>query len=218
MKKITKKKIKKGKFIVIEGDDGSGKSSAIDYLKKKFGGRKDVVFSKEPGGTLVGDKIRTILQDKENEDMSVMTDLLLYSASRAENIEKVILPALNSGVHVICDRFDLSTLAYQIYARGRQDYLKFFEKLNKFVIADCKPDLYLFLDVSPEIGAERSRKRGEELSRFDAKSIEFHSRVRDGYRVHLRQKPHKIIDTNCMSLEDVRVKAHKIIVSILKIK
>lgn len=199
-----KEKNKRGNFIVIEGPDGAGKTKAIEFVKKELDSMGiSVVFTREPGGTLVADKIRAILQDKENRGMSVMCDLLLYSASRADHVDKVIKPSLESGEIIICDRYYGSTVAYQVYARGREGYESAFNTITRFAIDGCVPDMWILLDVDSEVAMERNRKDGNKNSRFDLEKVEFHKRVREGYykffNKHARGRPHRIIDTTELS-------------------
>jgi len=222
MKRVIKKKkekattAKRGSFIVIEGDDGSGKSSCIDFLTKKLSGRGDVIFTREPGGTSAGELIRKVLQDPNIPEVDVKTDLLLYSAARAEHLAKVITPALEQGKCIICDRFDLSTWAYQIHTRDNDSSAEYFGKLNSFVVGNSAPDIYIFLDVSPEVGAGRSRKRNDELSRFDKKNLEFHAQVREGYKKYIKKVPHKIIDTDNLSAEEVSMLVYRMVLELIK--
>ncbi len=198
----------RGKFIVIEGPDGSGKSGVIELVKKELENRGiKTVYTREPGGTPIAEKIRDILQDKENRDMSVRCDLLLYCAARADHVEKVIAPAISESSNVICDRFFGSTVAYQVYARGRDSIINEFDTLNKIVVADNIPDMWILLDVESEVGMERNRKSGDKNSRFDLEKLEFHKRVRDGYHKffdkYAKGAPNKIIDTTNMTKDQV---------------
>ncbi|MBI3632587.1 MAG: dTMP kinase [Candidatus Vogelbacteria bacterium] len=183
----------RGKFIAIEGGDGSGKGTAIKILRETFadGG---VVFTREPGGTPLGEQIREMLQKNAEDEMCVMTEMLLFNASRAEHLEKVIKPALLSGKHVICDRFSLSTLAYQIYGQRRDDFLDKFRKLDQIVV-DVNPDLYILLDLDPEVAHDRVMKSGrDKLSRFDEKGVDFYRMVRLGYISNIGKFNNKIVD------------------------
>ena len=115
----------KGLFVVIEGGEGTGKDTQIDLLKEKFAGREDVVFTREPGGTIVGEKIREVLLAKGSGPISVETELLLFLAARAQIVREIVAPALCAGKMVISNRFGLSTAAYQIYGRERPEYPEF---------------------------------------------------------------------------------------------
>ncbi|GMQ95015.1 MAG: dTMP kinase [Patescibacteria group bacterium] len=193
----------RGKFIAIEGGEGSGKTKNIEYLKKALGG-EGIVFTREPGGTLVAEKIRELLFSKDpNEEMEVETELLLFFAARIQHIKKLIIPALESGKHVICDRFNFSTYAYQVVARGRRDLEDTFHVLDAFArggiiknrkwIHTIEPNLYIFLDVSPRVGLARVASRGEETTRFDEESLDFHKRVAEGLRRAACGKPNAVV-------------------------
>jgi len=169
----------KGRFITFEGIEGAGKSTQIatlaDWLTSKG---IDVVLTREPGGTVVGEAIRTVLLDKELPAMHESTELLLMFAARAEHLEKVIKPALNKGSWVLCDRFTDASFAYQGGGRGmdvdRIDILKL------WVQQSMQPDITLLFDLSPEIGLERSEKRGPK-DRFENEALSFFARVRQAY-------------------------------------
>ena len=170
----------KGLFITFEGIDGCGKSTQIalteSYCKSK--GRETLII-REPGGTTVGEKIRTILLDKKNDSMFPMAELLLYEAARAQIVEEKIVPALEAGMVVICDRFFDSTAAYQGYARGLGPEL--IDELNNIATSGRSPDITFYLDLSPEQALKRRIGRGEEEDRLEALGLSFQEKVRDGY-------------------------------------
>ena len=220
---MNKEKINNGKYIVIEGPDGAGKSKAIEFVKKGLASQGiEIVFTIEPGGTMVSDKIRAILQDRENRGMSVMTDLLLYSASRADSIEKVVIPAIESGKSVISDRNFCSTYAYQVYARGDRKNESAFNTITKIATYGIVPDMYILLDVESEVAMERNRKDGNKNSRFDLEKLEFHRKVREGYHRFFNKcakgKPHRIIDTTHLSEEEAGKLVFEHILNFLKTK
>lgn len=170
-------------FITFEGPEGSGKSTQarllIEYLEAR-GVR--VCFTREPGGTLIGEEIRDILHHLRHQDMRAETELLLYSAARAQIVRQVIRPALARGELVICDRYADSTLAYQGYGRGLD--LKTLGVITEFATGGLKPDLTFFIDVTVEEGLRRrhaGHTKGEELNRMDRQAREFYERVRAGY-------------------------------------
>ncbi|MFQ5661752.1 MAG: dTMP kinase [Candidatus Paceibacteria bacterium] len=172
---------KKRKFIVLEGGEGSGKTSVINFLKRKFSQRQDIIFTREPGGTETGAKIRKILMDKKNKKITGLTELFLFCADRAQHVSELIIPALKSGKHVISDRFDRSTIAYQIVARGIED-LNVFNQLNSIAKQGVEPDGIIYLDVTPKVGLERKSKSKEgKCTRFDKEDLHFHQRVRKGF-------------------------------------
>lgn len=202
---------KKGKFIVFEGGEGSGKDTQIELVKQSF---PDFVFTREPGGTKVGEKIRSILLNKDSDDMGVKTELLLFLASRAELLEEVIIPELENGKTVVSNRFGLSTIAYQIYGRDRLEYLNFLKDLSNFVVGKYSPDLYILLDVDPEVGLKRVSNRYGKNTRFDDEKLNFHKRTRDGYVKHVGDLgEHKIIDAN-QSVDIIQQKVREILKSI----
>lgn len=166
-----------GFFITIEGPEGSGKSTLtkgiIEFLKSKC---YEVVYSREPGGTALGEKIRDILLISSNE-MDPMTEVFLFLAARRENVSKNILPALRNGKVVICDRYTDSTLAYQGYGRGLK--IKLLRRLNKMATSGIKPDITLIVDIDPETGFQRIS--GKSFDRIEKETLDFHKRVREGY-------------------------------------
>jgi dTMP kinase len=194
--------MKNGKFIVIEGGEGSGKDTQIEFLR---GALKDleVIFTREPGGTELGKHIREIVQDK-TLDISEDADLMLYSADRAEHMREVVAPALKCGKHVISNRFNLSTIAYQLCGRERLYLFDFFRTLDKHIIGEFSPDLYILLDCDPEIGLERTQARGDSATRFESKDLEFHKRVRDGFLKYLPNSPRGIVIDGGRTAEEVR--------------
>lgn len=171
-------------FITFEGPDGSGKTTQIQALYEYLKGRGyTVLLTHEPGGTDIGEKIRVVLHDLENVAMLPKTEILLFSASRAQIVGGVIRPALEQDEIVICDRYADSTLAYQGYGHGLD--LDLLRTITNFATGGLKPDLTIYLDIDVEEGLRRKRKAflaGEaEWTRMDQKEIAFHQRVRDGY-------------------------------------
>ncbi|MBE0690327.1 MAG: dTMP kinase [Anaerolineae bacterium] len=187
-------------FITFEGLDGSGKTTQVKTLAADLKARgRDVLLTREPGGTLIGDKIRSVLQDRANTAMTSQTELLLFCASRAQIVSEVIRPRLDAGGVVICDRFADSTLAYQGYGRGLD--LAFLRQLLTFATGGLKPDLTLYLDLPPEDGLARRRQAslfGEEFSRIDQLELDFHRRVHQGYLALIAAEPERwiVIDAN----------------------
>lgn len=179
---MSKKEIKKGKFITLEGGEGSGKTSVMDSLKREFSQRQDIILTREPGGTNTGKEIRKILMDKKNKKIIGLTELFLFCADRAQHVYEVIIPALNSGKHVISDRFDFSTIAYQIFAREIED-LGVFNQLNSIAKQGVQQDEIIYLDVTPRVGLERkSKSKCGKCTRFDNESLKFHAKVRKGFK------------------------------------
>ena len=186
----------KGKFITIDGVEGAGKSTQIDlicsYLHQKG---IEVVRTREPGGTAVGEKIRSVLLDVENQEMHSDTELLLMFSSRNELIQNKIIPALNEGFWVVSDRFTDASFAYQ--GGGRMLNLDRIDKLADWVLGDFKPDLTLFLDVSVEVGMERIESRAAK-DRIELEERAFFERVRSVFVSRSEAFPDriKLIDAN----------------------
>jgi len=176
-------------FITLEGPEGSGKSSQLPELAEFLRGQGwDVLTTREPGGTPIGDQIRQILMRLDNQELHPRTEILLFLASRAQLVEQVIKPALREGKLVLCDRFGDSTLAYQGYGHGLNlDTLRI---MLDFATDKLKPDLTLLLDVDVETGLQRKRKE-DEWNRLDAYALAFHQRVREGYHELCRQEPER---------------------------
>ena len=174
-------------FITLEGPEGSGKSSQLPDLAEFLRGQGwDVLTTREPGGTPIGDQIRQILMRLDNQELHPRTEILLFLASRAQLVEQVIKPALREGKLVLSDRFGDSTLAYQGYGHGID--LSTLRAMLAFATDNLKPDLTLLLDVDVEIGLQRKRKE-DEWNRLDAYELAFHQRVREGYHELCRQEP-----------------------------
>lgn len=184
-----------GTLLVCEGGEGCGKDANIAYLQDRYKERNDVIFTREPGGTDIGNKIRAILMDTSHTNMSVETELLLFLASRAQLMEEVVKPALEQGVHVISNRFALSTIAYQIFRKDRHNYRPFLDAVSEQLLGTIEP-YYILLDVEPEVGLRRARGRDEESTRFDFEALETHQKVREGYLDAIRSFPHVIVDAN----------------------
>lgn len=186
----------KGKFITIDGVEGAGKSTQIDlicsYLHQKG---IEVVRTREPGGTVVGEKIRSVLLDVENQEMHSDTELLLMFSSRNELIQNKIIPALNEGFWVVSDRFTDASFAYQ--GGGRMLNLDRIDKLADWVLGDFKPDLTLLLDVSVEVGMERIESRAAK-DRIELEERAFFERVRSVFVSRSEAFPDriKLIDAN----------------------
>lgn len=181
-------------FITLEGVEGSGKSTQLGHIEaflKKRG--HAVIVSREPGGTEIGQKIRSILLNPENRAMEPLTELFLYEADRAEHVRKVIGPALAAGRAVVCDRFSDATVVYQGYARGLD--LAQIRRIHRFILGDIRPDLTILLDLAPEVGLGRAWAQLEHgdrsgiESRFEKEALEFHCRIRAGYLDLARLEP-----------------------------
>mgnify|MGYP001323223541 CR=1 FL=1 len=172
----------RGLFITIEGPDGSGKSTIVKELTKKLDEAQiTYITTREPGGIDIAEQIRAIILSPKNTTMDVRTEALLYAASRRQHLVEKILPALEKGIHVICERLVESSLAYQGYGRGIG--IDKVWMINQFAIDDTLPDITIFLDVNPEIGLARINANRKNLDRLDLEGIEFHKRVYEGYNI-----------------------------------
>lgn len=168
----------RGFFVVVEGNDGAGKSTFLNRLEKEFREEGvDALFTREPGGADVAEKIRSLLLDPEIT-MGARTEALLYAAARADHVEKTVRPALEAGKIVLCDRYVLSSLAYQGYGRGLA--IEEVRALSRFATEDLTPDLTLFFALDPE---ESVRRKKGELDRMERSGRAFFRRVNEGYRV-----------------------------------
>ncbi len=171
----------KGKFISFEGGEGSGKTTQIRLLSQVLEKQESKIFlTKEPGGDKnICREIRALLLDTAHKGLlDDRAELFLFLADRAQHISKTIMPALESGHTVLCDRFAASTFAYQFYARQVADF-DFIKLNNDFASHSIIPDLSFYIDIDPEIGIRRKEK--QTLSRIDAESMEFHKKVRNGF-------------------------------------
>jgi len=206
----------KGKFITLEGIEGSGKSTQIALLAtylKSLGIR--LVLTREPGGTPIGDQVRKILLDPANTALDPKTELLLYAASRAQHLKEVILPHLERSGVVLCDRFADATLAYQGY--GRKLDVDLIRMLDRIVCAGLRPDMTILLDIDAAAGVARARGRNdmrglETEARFENESIAFHERVRQGYLALASQEPERfrIVEAS-RPLEAIQAEIRKIV-------
>ena len=184
-------------FITLEGPEGSGKTSQLpalaEFLREKG---YDVLVTREPGGTSVGDQIRDVLMNMKNVSIVPQTEILLFQAARAQHVAEILRPALDKGQIVICDRFGDSTLAYQGY--GHQTDIRTLQYLIHFATGGLRPDLTLLLDIPVSKGFERKIKNESEWNRLDAYEKAFHERVREGYLQLAREEPERwqIIDAS----------------------
>ncbi|MDE1874662.1 MAG: dTMP kinase [Patescibacteria group bacterium] len=195
----------KGIFIVIDGGEGAGKGTQIARLKEAY---PEALFTREPGGSEYAEEIRNImLKSPLAKGASAETQFGLVWAARADHIRRKVMPALESGRHVISDRFDSSTFAYQLHGQGGLHLRDLFFAVRKQFLGDCMPDLYLFLEVDPEESIRRTKQRATlfgESNHFDEREVTFHNRVREGYREFARLFPGncRTVDAN-RSIEEV---------------
>lgn len=183
----------KGCFIVFEGGEGSGKSTILEMIYNwMIDNNIDCIKTREPGGIKIAEQIRSVILDRDNTEMDGRCEALLYAASRRQHLVERVIPALESGKVVLCDRFLDSSLAYQGYARGLG--IQEIYEINKFAINGYFPDLTLFFDVKPEVGLERINKnKDREVNRLDLEKIDFHNKVREGYNILLQRNNNNMI-------------------------
>ena len=182
-------------FITFEGGEGSGKSSQAEELRRWLSTQGiPAILTHEPGGTELGEKISDLVKWAQNTDISPMTELLLFNASRAQHVKGVIRPALYEGKAVICDRFDDSTTAYQSYGRGLD--LEMVKSINDTTTGGLRPNLTVLLDISVEDGL--ARKSDEKLDRFEQEAIDFHRKVREGYLKLADEEPDRWLVIDAM--------------------
>jgi len=172
--------MEKGLFITFEGIDGCGKSTQLKMVASHFEEEgRQIMLVREPGGTVIGEKIREILLDRKNDSMVPMAELFLYEAARAQITEEKIRPFLEAGGVVLCDRFYDSTTAYQGYARQLGSDIT--TTLNEIATGDLKPDITFIFDIDPKEALKRRMERAEEPDRLEAMGTAFQEKVRDGY-------------------------------------
>ncbi|MCE5222461.1 MAG: dTMP kinase [Clostridium sp.] len=185
--------MKKGLFIVFEGGEGTGKTTAINeiynwIIENNF----KCIKTREPGGIKISEQIRQVILNKENKTMDARTEALLYVAARRQHLVEKVIPALEEGSIVLCDRFIYSSLAYQGYARnlGIEEVMS----INKFAIGEYMPDLSILFDLDPKIGLGRiNSNEHREINRLDLEKLDFHERVRSGYNVIYENNRDRII-------------------------
>ena len=182
-----------GIFISFEGPDGAGKTTALEKLLPLLKERtdKEVVLSREPGGSIIAEKIRKIILDIHDEEMDPRTEALLYAAARRQHLVDAVLPALDEGKVMLSDRFVDSSIAYQ--GGGRQIGTKEVTEINDFAIDGHLPDLTIYFDVTPDVGLSRIRKDHEgAMDRLEMEALSFHQRVYDSYMEIVKNNPDRI--------------------------
>lgn len=188
--------MKKGLFIVFEGGEGTGKTTAIesvyDWIREKG---LDCIKTREPGGIKISEEIRQVILDKENIKMDGRTEALLYAAARRQHLVEKVIPALESGYIVLCDRFIDSSLAYQGYARGLG--IDEVMSINEFAIGEYMPDISILFDLDPKIGLERINSNNQrEVNRLDLEKLDFHEKVREGYNIVYNSNKDRMVKIN----------------------
>ncbi|GKU27729.1 dTMP kinase [Clostridium folliculivorans] len=211
--------MKRGLFIVFEGPEGAGKTTVIKELEGLFrDSNLEYIFTREPGGISISEQIRSIILNKDNVEMDGRTEALLYAASRRQHLVEKVIPALEKGKIVLCDRFIFSSLAYQGYARGLgMDNVM---EINNFAIEGHMPDLTILFDIDPREGLNRIHKNDErEVNRLDLESIEFHEKVVEAYHILAKRYEHNtvIVDAS-KSLAEVKEVVAKEIITFIERK
>lgn len=206
----------KGTFITVEGPDGAGKTTVLNMIAEELAAEGyPIVQTREPGGSPIAEKIRQIILDKKHTEMDPRTEALLYAAARRQHLIEKIIPALEKGNIVLCDRFIDASIVYQGFARkiGIDEVLK----INRFAIENTMPDLTIYFDIEPKIGLERIQKhRQGEMNRLDLETMEFHKMVREGYLQLLDRFPDRIKKVMAdRPIEEVKTEAKKLILSLL---
>ncbi|MBR1867952.1 MAG: dTMP kinase, partial [Clostridia bacterium] len=180
----------KGRFITLEGCEGSGKSTQLQLLREWFQKNNiEAVFTREPGGTPLAEKIREIILDGRNSEMTDKCEALLYAASRVQHLDEKIIPAIKEGKTVVCDRYIDSSFAYQAYARGLG--FDFVSEINSYAMKNGMPDLTLFFDISPD---EAFLRKGgaDKNDRLEQSGMDFHRKVYEGYLQLLKKYPERV--------------------------
>lgn len=169
----------KGRFFVIDGLGGMGKSTQIEMLKKRLG--SSALFTYEPGGTPHAEKLRSFVRTVDGPEPAPLMDFFVFWAARADHMAKKIIPALKAGKTVVCDRFDSSTFAMQVRGDQNKGWEKFFWDCRKMTLANCEPDAYIFIDGSVELARSRRSDRSKTDDRFDERADVYQNRIRKGY-------------------------------------
>ncbi|ASP49590.1 dTMP kinase [Cognaticolwellia beringensis] len=182
----------KGFMVVFDGSNGAGKTTVINEVEKYISSKGlDVVLTREPGGTKIGEKIRHIILDPSTPEMCDMTELMLFGAGRSQHIQEKIKPALQAGKIVISDRFDAATFSFQHYARGID--LASIMKINDLALAGFQPDMNIILDLDPVEGLKRVKSRGEGLDRLEDEKLDFLIKARNGYLTQAKAQPERFV-------------------------
>ena len=188
-------KQRKGVFITLEGGEGSGKTTVHKGIEEHLSLKNKVFSTREPGGSKIAEQIRHVILNQDNTEMDEFTEALLYVAARSQHLKEKVIPQLDEGKIVLCDRYLDSSLAYQGHARGIG--IDKVLEVNKFAVEDYMPDLTIYLDLSPEVGMSRINKdSNRELNRLDLEKMEFHKKVREGYLIVAKMFPKRIVVIN----------------------
>lgn len=209
--------MKQGIFITIEGPEGAGKTTVLKLIGESLKNLGlDVVMTREPGGIPIAEQIREVILNKENTAMDGRTEALLYAAARRQHLIEKVVPALNAGKIVLCDRFIDSSLAYQGYARGLG--IDEVYSINQFAIEGLMPKLTIYFDIEPAEGLKRIKKSGiREVNRLDLEELQFHEKVRDGYKKAIeREKSRFFVVDASLPVEQVSEAVKEKILFVLK--
>ena len=207
----------RGILISVEGPDGAGKTTQITLLKKYLEKKGyDSIVTREPGGTNISEKIRSLILDRENMEMGRETEMLLYAAARAQLVHEVIKPALEQGKAVLCDRYVDSSAVYQGIARGLG--IETVYEVNQYAIQGILPDLTIHLDLNAEDGIRRKKDQAE-LDRMELETMEFHKKVADGYRQLAKRAPErmKTIDAT-LPIEEIQERIIQFVENMLSLE
>jgi len=188
---------KKGFMIVCDGSNGAGKTTVIKAIEAHLKDRgHDVVVTREPGGTPIGEKIRAIVLSSDTPEMCDVTELMLFGAARAQHVKEKIAPAVAAGKIVVSDRFDAATISFQHFARGLD--IGLITQINDLALDGFRPDLYIILDLDPATGLQRVSLRGDGLDRIEGQKLEFLQKARNGYLEQARANPglFKVLDAS----------------------
>lgn len=200
--------MQRGKFIVIDGGEGTGTTTISMYLASVFG--DNAIRTREPGGSPYAEKIRELILSDSAKETDAETQFALFWAARRDHMRSVIIPSLDAGKHVFCDRFDSSTWAYQICGKENPQLVNLFWTMREHYIGGYAPDLYMLLDIEPELGIARAKGRGGLPNHFDLAHIDFHKRVRKGFRDFCGYYKYAIIDASA-PLAEVKLEALRIV-------
>lgn len=205
--------MERGYFITLEGTDGVGKTTQIGLLKDFLEDNGHTVYvTREPGGTSISEKLREILLDKRNSEMTDTTEMMIYAASRAQLVAEKIVPALARGEVVICDRFVDSSVAYQGYGRALGDVVS---TVNRYATRGLEPDVTFFLDLDPEVGRARIGKDVQD--RLEQEKREFFDKVYEGYLVLCRKYPERMIRIDAsLSIDEMQKSIRNVILNRMK--
>lgn len=200
--------MRRGRFIVLEGGEGAGKTTIAKAVASAFSPAELVVT--KAGETPFGEELKRVLVSEEGGKVSSEAQFLLAWSAQTDHFKRAVSPILSQGVSVFSDRFDASIFAYQVYAGGAPFLSDLFWSVRDEAFKGITPDLYIFLDVPPEVGIARVKQTGRRMDHFEKRGLDFHAKIREGYLEFLKSVPHEIIDATG-SCEEVRVKVFALV-------